>query len=374
MDRRELESIAGARRVTLPAMRFVLVVMAFVLAAGCSDNSLGPSVGPFEPTEPILLSVGSPTKDEDPSVLRAQDGRLFIAWFSDRGGNSDLYLTSTANGTEWTPTTRLTTDPGGDFYPSLYQDSQGTFHLVWFRWTALYVGHIWHNTSADGLTWDEGTAEQVTTDPDVDDWVPTISQAPNGTLLVCFVSEKRDATNPTNEIYLCTKGLGQPTWSAPVALPGLNSATEHDHLPFVMRTGNEVSLVWARSPAAYPNPWDGAKSDLFLATSTDGTTWSAPIPITNDPGNVVHVFPALFADLDGDWTLVWLSTRLGAVQVFEIPLEAAASYPQGVVANPLLPAGYSHRIAATTRPGVFLGAWVQGPDGAQDVYYRFFEG
>ncbi|HEU4388934.1 MAG TPA: hypothetical protein VFV34_14130, partial [Blastocatellia bacterium] len=41
----------------------------------------------FEPTDPILLSTGSPTKDEDPSVLRANDGSLYVAWFSDRGGN-----------------------------------------------------------------------------------------------------------------------------------------------------------------------------------------------------------------------------------------------------------------------------------------------
>jgi hypothetical protein len=245
---------------------------------------------------------------------------------------------------------------------------------VWFRWTALYVGHIWHNTSADGLTWDEGTAEQVTTEPDVDDWVPTITEAPNGTLLVCFVSDKRDAANPTNEIYLSTKPSGPGAWSAPVPVAGLNSATEHDHLPFIMRTGNDVSLVWVRSPAAYPLPWTGAKSDLFYATSTDGVSWSSPAQITNDAGDVVHVFPALYANLDGDWTLVWLSTRTGTPLVYEVPLGAITSYPQGVVVNPLLPAGYSHRIAATPRAGVFLGVWVQGPDGAQDVYYRFFEG
>jgi hypothetical protein len=37
-----------------------------------------------------------------------------------------------------------------------------------------------------------------------------------------------------------------------------------------------------------------------------------------------------------------------------------------------LPEGYSHRVAATSTPGVYLGVWVQGPEGAQDIYYRFF--
>jgi len=38
-----------------------------------------------------------------------------------------------------------------------------------------------------------------------------------------------------------------------------------------------------------------------------------------------------------------------------------------------LPDGYSHSIVPTATPGVCLGVWVQGPEGSQDIYYRFFE-
>ncbi|HET9887781.1 MAG TPA: hypothetical protein VFR10_09720, partial [bacterium] len=56
------------------------------LLGGCGDDSTSPEEDhQFEPTEPALLSTGSPTKDEDPSVLRAKDGTLFVTWFSDRG-------------------------------------------------------------------------------------------------------------------------------------------------------------------------------------------------------------------------------------------------------------------------------------------------
>jgi hypothetical protein len=367
----------AARPCRSPGAGWGVAAALAILAAtaGCDDdNPATPEDGPFAPSEPRLLTTSSPTKDEDPSVLRAQDGRLLVAWFSDRGGNADLYLSGTTNGADWSPPTRLTTDPGGDFYPNLFQDSQGTFHLVWFRWTALYVGHIWHNTSPDGLAWDEAGAEPVTTDADVDDWVPTITQAANGTLLVFFVSAARDASNPTNEIYVAAKRPGQASWDAAVPLTALNSATEHDQLPFAARTGDEITLVWVRSPPAYPTPWTGADSDLCLATSPDGSTWSAPVRLTNDAGDVVHVFPSIYATHDGDFSLLWLSTRLGSPFVFEVPLSLAASYPQGIVANPLLPAGYSHRVVATSRPGVYLGAWVQGPEGAQDIWVRFLEG
>ena len=79
--------------------------------------------GAFRPTDPILLSTGSPTKDEDPSVVRAADGKILVAWFSDRGGNPDIDLTSTEGGTDWTDPVRVTADPGGDFNPHLIQES-----------------------------------------------------------------------------------------------------------------------------------------------------------------------------------------------------------------------------------------------------------
>ena len=49
------------------------------------------------------------------------------------------------------------------------------------------------------------------------------------------------------------------------------------------------------------------------------------------------------------------------------------SYPAALIVNTSVSAGYSHRITATPVGGLYFGAWVQGPDGAQDIYYRFYE-
>jgi hypothetical protein len=56
--------------------------------------------------------------------------------------------------------------------------------------------------------------------------------------------------------------------------------------------------------------------------------------------------------------------------VFELPVSGVGT--AGGTENTSLPAGYSHKVAATSTPGVYLAAWVQGPEGSQDVYYRFF--
>ena len=354
----------------------VLMLAACGLAAACAGEGQDPGsptpAPTFEPTDPVLLSTGSPTKDEDPSVLRARDGTLHVAWFSDRGGNPDIYITRTSNGRDWAAPTRVTTDPGGDFNPSLIQDEQGVFHLAWFRWTALFRGHIWYNTSADGVSWDPRNEVQVTTLGNVDDWVPTLTRAADGTLLVYFVSDRRELLEPTNDLYVAARRPGMARWDDAQPLTALNSATEHDHLPFAARTGGDITLVWVRHDTAEALPWLNPKSDTFYATSPNGLSFSAPAQITLEAGKVVNLFPALYSSLDGQWSLVWLSTRLGPPKVFEIPLASARSYPEAAVENALMPAGYSHKIASTSTPRVYLGVWVQGPEGSQDIYYRLF--
>jgi hypothetical protein len=110
----------------------------------------------------------------------------------------------------------------------------------------------------------------------------------------------------------------------------------------------------------------------MLSSSPDGRTWSAPRRVTRDSSSIVHVFPALYTSADQSWLIMWLSTRLGSPRVFEIPLATADLYPQAAAENALLGSGYSHRIVETPTARVYLGVWVQGPEGAQDIYYRYF--
>src|SRR4029079_18325624 len=161
-------------------------------------------------------------------------------------------------------------------------------------------------------------------------------------------------------------------WAPAVPAAGINSATEHDHLPFAARIGARVTLVWVRYDTTEALPWLSPKSDLFYATSDDGLVWSNPARITNT-GNVVNLFPALLSSLDEAWYFAWLSNKSGEPKVFELPLADAGQYPVGLVKNKKLRAGYSHRSAATSTPGIFIGVWVEGAEGAQDIYYRFFK-
>lgn len=335
-----------------------LVGLAVLLAVGACQK---------DEEQAGLITTNSPGKDEDPSLIRARDGSLWLAWFSERNGNSDIYIThSTDAGASWEPAVRVTTDPGGDFAPSLIQDSTGRFHLAWFRWTALNRGHIYYNTSTDGSTWNAAAEELVTTTDSVDDWVPTMTARADGTLLVYFVSALRNP-NPGSDIYLSSKPKGG-LWSAATFVNGLNSATLNDHLPFVAPVGTGFRMVWVRNDPSQL-PWQSTQSDLWISTSNDGVAWTASQRITTDPPNTVNVFPEIYATQSGADAIVWLSAGPSETVVKETPLASALAYPLDVILYVGLPAGYSHRIAPTSVTGRYVAVWVQGPEGSQDLYF-----
>ncbi len=348
----------------------VLIICTLV---GCSDKSTPPQSAQYAAGTTQLLSVGSPSKDEDPSIVVTRDGRIIVAWFSDRGGNSDIYLASTGDGINWTTPVRITYNSGGDFHPTIIQDDNGTYHLTWFRWTAIYVGHIMYNSSIDGVTWDTTGEVTVTTAPDVDDWEPTMVASPGDTLLITFASVKRHMPDSTSAVYLSRRLPGNTSWETPTLLGPFASSDKHTSLPNIQRASNTYYIVAVNTDTLQAIPWLNSRSWLSYATSTDGISWAGPFPITNDSGNVVHLFPALYEKNANNWSLVWLSTRTTATPaVYELPFSQIDSYPSGITALTVLGDGYSHKIAETPTPGIYIGAWVQGADTALDIYYRIF--
>ncbi len=345
-----------------------------VVDSGAPDGSPADAQTPCNTEDPILLTPGSPDEDEDPSVLLAADGRLVVAYFAHRGGNADLYITTSADGQTWEPSTRITTDVNADFAPSLIQDAAGRFHLAWHRQlpSSPYYMHIRYTSTTDPAVWDIADEVAVTSSSGlIGDWVPTLAQRPDGDLMIVFASGYRDATpGGEHQLYWVTSPDGA-VWSAPVALAGINDGVEHDHLPFLARTDQGMALAWVRYDTTNATPWMNPSADVMVATSIDGETWTAPVNVTHDDAaGALDLFPTLYRQHDGVWSLAWLTTSLSpSGSVVDVPLAAAADYPDGLVELPLL--GYSPRITATASCE-YLGAWVAGPVGAQDISVRLF--
>src|SRR5262249_17392979 len=361
-------------------MRFSFLVAAVALGAACGgggggppDASAGDAPAPgFEPGAAFLLTPGSPAEDEDPSVLRAADGTLAVAFFSRRGGNADIYVTTTRDGTHWSGPARVTTDAADDFAPSLIQDRTGRFHRTWFRRapSPTYYAHVRATSTLDLAAWNPADERRATDATGfLEDWVPTLAETPGGQLLIVFVSRFRSA-GTNYKLYATTSGDGGDTWGAPVALADVNDPAAHDHLPFLARADAGLTLAWVRCDTTNMTPWANPSADVFLSTSADGVRWTAPANVTHD-ANVIDVFPGLYRRFDGAWSLAWVTTAESASgSVVDLPVAGIAAYPAGRTDLPL--AGYSPRIVATPRDGVYFGVTVAGATGTPDLYGRFF--
>ena len=73
-----------------------------------------------------------------PSLARAADGTLWLTY--DRDGDI-WYRTSADHGVTWSAETQLTTDPGGDYDPVIFQAADGK---LWVVWHPIATGNYLH--------------------------------------------------------------------------------------------------------------------------------------------------------------------------------------------------------------------------------------
>lgn len=376
-------------------MRGSPVALALLLGvAGCGGGSSGgaPDPGPLARLAPSaaasVLSPGNASgQDEDPSIVRARDGSLYVAWYSNRNGlqtdgreDKEIFLMRSGDGATWTdPPIQLTRDPAFAFYPSLAQDAAGAFHLAWWRVIPTGPGtdnRILYKSSPDGVTWDADQGLEIASGPG--DWLPAlVADRAGGRLLVYFSAVARDRNGAVNlgerilRLHVAIRDAAG-AWAAPAPLQGVNEDATHNTYPHVLqRAGGSFVMTWTRYDAAQPNDVlqviQEPSTVTMLSTSADGVAWTPPVAMS-EAGAAIDVFPSLFADPADRPFVLWTTTAFGAPVTAE--LAAGASYPGGVVQRPEI-SGYTARLLATPTPGIFWSVWVEGPAGTQKVRHRF---
>jgi len=127
------------------------------------------------------------TYDEwDPSVMRAIDGKIWLA-FTKR---DDIYY-MVYDGVSWSAETQLVKDPSDDWHSSIMQDSDGKIWVFWDSNRILYEGlpqtDIFYKVY-DGVSW---SAElQLTTEPAEEDDMPFAVQDNSGTLWIFWMTDR----------------------------------------------------------------------------------------------------------------------------------------------------------------------------------------
>jgi hypothetical protein len=340
-----------------------LLRLVLALAAACGPPRQTFDAAPVGADPVQIASEGE--CDEDASVVRTQDGRFRAVWWSKRNGQVDLFTRVSDDGITWTDEKAITNDLVEDYYPSLIQSRDGTFHLAWFRLVRNPVRKdIWYARSQDGRTWTRPVRISTTGV----DWAPVMYEDSFGLVWIVWSS----ARSGNRELYTVRSGDGGRTWSHFIRL---TESPEEDDFPAVLAGPNdERTLAWTRYAhgSKQDDYYRDGSAEVVTATSKDGLHWSAPITQSPpDPDNgYLDMLPWLFGDKDGRHTyLAWTSSRpsvRGAIVVRELTSPDAPIHQLTTSRG----SDYGARIVPAGQPGAYLMVWTSGRGGAMRVFAR----
>lgn len=219
-------------------------------------------------SSPIPL-VWDAANDRSPSITQSVDGKIWVAWDSNRisAGNFEIYY-KTYDGS-WSIDTRLTYNASADFRPSVFGTNDGK---IWIVWESMRTGNyeIFYKIY-DGASWSPAT--QLTDDPD-SDRKASIIQARDGTMWVAWQSDRQG-----NQFDICSK-TSQDCGTSWSSFTRLTTSSKDDIAPSLFSAEDgKLWLVWSRNT--------GTDYDIYYKTSLD------PIPIHDVATTSVTASPTL---------------------------------------------------------------------------------
>lgn len=345
-----------------------LLLWLIVLLSACA-----PPRQYFETTPIANLELSSPipvsqnlADNEDPTLIIGRDRQFYVVWSAKQDKQANLLMRSSRDGRVWSGERRIPDGPGENFYPSLAQTRDGTFHLAWFRLErAAGRRDIFYASSADGHTWSRPTA--ITKEGK--DWAPAIYEDGKGVLWIVWSSGRTG----NRELFTVRSDDNGRRWSAAQQIT--QSADEDDFPHVLVNPNGERIMAWTRYRAGSPlmDYFKDGSSEIVTATSRDGIVWSAPVVVSPADPEVRYVdfLPHLFADREPRRAYVsWTSGRSspeGAILVRDLSSNSTSVLQ--LTSNER--GGYSGKIVPTDQPGEHLMVWT-GRDGKLKIFARRF--
>jgi hypothetical protein len=224
-----------------------------------------------------------------PSIIQAADGKVWVAWHSDKTGNEDIFY-KTYEGSSWSSDSQLTTDGQNDMNPSLMQAQDGRIWAVFDTDRSLLDEDIYYKVF-DGASWSADIPLVVTLLPDKN---PSITQTVDGKIWVVWSSVR------TGDPEIYYKFFDGSSWSNETQLTTDQNHDDED--PAIMQARNGVVwVVWSKTLKSA-----GKTGDIYYKTF-DGSFWSADTQLTTDTYDDLN--PTIMQSVNDRIWVTWNSNR-----------------------------------------------------------------
>jgi hypothetical protein len=256
----------------------------------------------------------------DPVMKVGSDGTVYAVWMNDW---DVVFSKSSDHGVTWSTPIDFRTMTGLKFTdkPWLVISPSGQDVYVAFNSSDSYVAAS-HNggasfsapvkTNTDGLYWfAEGGAV-----------------APNGTVLFSESAENQNSTGPVKLAVLSSTNGGTSWTTTFVDTSQQQPACTVKTCPadfFGAQASVAVDAAGTAMVVYTKNSAAGAPQGVYEATSTNGTTWSAPAPLSSGSTKVGATDPVVASGpTAGDFRAAWMDDRNGA-SAFNVWYESTAN-------------------------------------------------
>jgi hypothetical protein len=327
--------------------------------------------------------------DGFPSIAQTGDGKVWLVWSKSISGNLTLYYKTSINlGGTWSDEMNLTEPltPGNNQNPSIIQAVNGTIWVVWTSDRPLPppppLPDFNLTASPPSLTIPKGGSDTSNIT------VTSISNFSNPvSLSVLFKPPGVTTTlNPT-QVTPPQNGTTNSTLTVSVDI----TATPGNYNITVMGRGGkrihtvEVALEITESAGAgelgggaltymSSSPPDGAIEDyeIFYKTSNDnGATWSNDTPLTNN--NFDDMRPSFFQLENGTFLLVWQSFESGNNDIYCKTTLNGTVWSNSTQLTTYL--GHDRGPSATqTMDGKIWVTWSTDRTGDNEIFYKTYNG
>ena len=346
---------------------FLLTLLLTVFLWPNRELTASTSMAELQLSAPVRISDDN-GDDEDPSVMLARNGRFYVAWSSKRQTGVNIYIKSSEDGRNWSTEDRVTYGPGEDFYTSLAQTRDGTFHIAWFRLEREQAdADIWYSRSQDARSWT--TPIPIANSVNVE-WAPSIHADSRDALHIVWSSGKTG----NRELYVSRSDDGGLCWSPERRI---TQSDEEDDFPHMIETSDgESILAWTRyrKGSTLHDIITDTSAEVVIARSWDGLNWSVPEVSSprDEKWRQMDLLPFVFTDAaTRQLYLSWTSSRSNSLGNILLRNMASEQSVYSLLTTERT-RDYSAKIAPTKTPGQYLMVWVSDREGRTEIYSRTF--
>lgn len=229
-----------------------------------------------------LLIRNDTSPDTSPFILQLKNETIYVFWVSNRTGNYDIfYQTSNDNGLNWSSPFQFTSYDDADKAPCVIQVDDGSIWVVWQRSLESSPEILYR--IYNGSSW---SAEMQLTNDTAIDASPSIAQIKDGRIIVFWHSYREDKEN-YEILYRIYDGS---SWSD-VAFLTDSSTWDYDPMVIQARNGSLWVFWYGHEPRG---TWN---DDLYYKVSYDnGAMWSDTVQLTKNTTNDMWPSAAQISD------------------------------------------------------------------------------